>query len=281
MDLFGTLVNGVLYKKDKSGYYVDKALFPKKKCVIESNIKGKPVSCIGHKAFKKSKIQEVVIPESINKLSIEAFSSSNLKFIKISNNVDEIWNQVFENCKNLKAVELNKKCTVVEKRCFAECYNLENINLSSLRVIGDAAFLNCISLKEVYLDSVVSINIGGFNGCVGLETVIIGDECTTIDHGAFVNCTNLSNVVIGKNVNNIGGMWGQAIAGEVRPNRDNPFEKCDNLEYLLYHGTPDEISMTVRNFFVQGCNLDIYYYSKEPKKGTWCYDNNGKIVVNV
>ena len=255
MNFFGTLINGVLYNKEKNEVVVTKAIFPQKKCVIESTIDELPITVINPKAFKNSSVKEVVIPETVK----------------------NIFNDNFMNCKNLKSFFLSKQLEKIWGRSFAECKNLENINLEGVKKIGNAAFYGCISLEYAFLNSVYCIDAGGFNECARLQTVVIGDDCTRIDSGAFRNCKQLKTVVLSKNIDNICGIFGK-IYGKLDPVRDNPFAGCDNLKYLLYHGTQNEIKEHVRDFWVDACKMNIYYYSTEPKKGTWRYDE-GKIIV--
>ena len=47
---------------------------------------------------------------------------------------------------------------------------------------------------------VESIIFWAFNNVHSIESVIIGDNVTTIGMGAFSNCSSLKKVVIGKNV---------------------------------------------------------------------------------
>ena len=81
-----------------------------------------------------------------------------------------------------------------------------------------------------------------------------------------------------KNISDIGGSGLKLGGAEKRLKRENPFLGCSSLKRILYNGSPSEINAEVRDFILNKCGIEIYYYSKEPQKGTWCYSETGYII---
>lgn len=97
---------------------------------------------------------EVTIPDDIYKISIDAFSHSNIENITIPNSVTNIENSAFNNCAFLKSINIPSSVTNIGKDVFTDCKELKE-------VIWDSP----IPLTQELMDNL-------FEGCYNLETII-------------------------------------------------------------------------------------------------------------
>lgn len=172
---------------------------------IPDAIAGKTVSSIGESAFAYTNVSQVSIPASVTELQYYAFLG----------------------CYNLNKVILpeNNKLEVIDRSAFGST-QITEINLPSIKKIGDNAFDSCSGLESVTLgnqlttigewafsytgirkidipDSVTSIEAGAFYFCDQLTEVNVGNQLAYIAESAFSNC-GLKSFTIGDQVKKIG-----------------------------------------------------------------------------
>lgn len=118
---------------------------------------------------KKNVLEEVVLPDSITVLPLDAFNSySSLKRI------------------NLENIE------TFNGACFKDCKSLElELNLPNATGIMFSAFNGCSKIKTFIAPNVTSVNTQAFDKCVSL-TLLDFTNLTTIEDSAFRNCSSLS-----------------------------------------------------------------------------------------
>lgn len=148
---------------------------------------------IGDKAFERSEITSVILPDSLQELGFMAFSD----------------------CYNLTEVKLGNI-----QRYSDHCFNYTNIkkvyftgNLSQWAVtnfrtnrILQGASLFIDDSEVTVIDSIPDVNQimpNAFYGCLSIKDVTISSNIKSIGEYAFYNCTNLSNLTINDGVNNI------------------------------------------------------------------------------
>ena len=97
-------------------------------------------------------LSEIIIPEGINAIYINAFEDSSITTIKMPSSLTEIRNEAFKNCKNLVSVELNENLTTIGYNAFEGCSSLKKITLpSTLKSLPTHMFKNCSEeLKVTY-----------------------------------------------------------------------------------------------------------------------------------
>lgn len=126
-------VNGLLFKKTKSGYEVVGYEKGMTSLIIPSSVDGVPVTGIADKAFKESEISgDVVLPKTIERIGDEAFMNSV--------------------CLDGK-IYLPSSLKTIGTRAFYNCNKIEGdlIIPDSVESIGDEAFALCLKLgKSVY-----------------------------------------------------------------------------------------------------------------------------------
>ena len=127
-----------------------------------------------HLLVNGKEITELVIPDSVTKIGIDAFSScTSLTSITIPDSVTKIGNSAFWHCISLTSVTIGNGVTE----------------------IGLGAFEDCTSLTSVTIpDSVKIIAGGAFYGCTSLTSITIPNSVTGIGNSAFQNCKSLTSV---------------------------------------------------------------------------------------
>lgn len=183
------------------------------------------VTTIGSNAFTKcEKLTSIIIPESVTKIELSAFSSTGLKSIRIPKSVKSISMFAFYNCTNLKEIVVDENneyydsrdncnaiinkdnelvigcqttkiptsVTKISDNAFNSCPNLKEIDIpSNVTVIGNSAFDGCLNLKTVNLNSgLKEIKNRAFQGS-GIESINIPSTVTSIGEQVFYNCPNL------------------------------------------------------------------------------------------
>ncbi len=127
----------------------------------------------------------------------------------------EIGDNAFEGNEKITSLKLHDEIRRIGKKAFHQCRNLSGEITVSKGVVCNAAFsatnINVITLGKkssssartfslrAVSDSVI-IEEGAFSECPALETVIIGNNVTSIGQNAFSGCTALSDLTVGNGV---------------------------------------------------------------------------------
>lgn len=122
------------------------------------------------------KDSKFVIPNSVNKIGINAFSKAkNLTGIVIPNKVKEICGSAFAFCEKLNNINLPNSIKTIGVNAFTDCDSLSKINLpNSIETIGDSAFINCDSLSKIVIpNKVKKIGDSTFEECKKLYCISV------------------------------------------------------------------------------------------------------------
>lgn len=129
--------------------------------------------------FESSKMTEFIVSENITKIGERTFSKAKIEKITL-NNVENISNYAFDNCKALREIDLSK-----------------------VKIINHQAFNNCESLTEVYLDSIETLVTKAFANCINLSKVVLGKNLTILHEDTFINMPSLKEITIPNSVNTV------------------------------------------------------------------------------
>lgn len=178
---------------------------------IPEKIENFPVTEIEYEAFaKNTQLKKVILPQTLEKLSAEAFSGSALEEVTIPKSVTNWGMSCFLNTTSLVSVKLE----------------------DGLQEIGYAAFMGATSLETINIpDSVTKIGAWAFSTCEDLSDLKLGDGLTEIESGAFYKCTSLKKVVLPKNL--------EILAS-------NTFAECTSLEEVTL---PEKLTMLEMGVF--------------------------------
>ena len=219
-------------------------------CSQLSNIKlGNSLRSIGIEAFTGVAIDTLILPEGIDSISSNAFSScANLKVVSIPSSLQYApagsgGESVFAGCSSIDSIYWNAH------KCPNNVFHSSDTYSSSIRSIefGDSIqFIPanfCEGFTElstiVYPSTLRSIGESAFSGCAKLSSSLILDSIATIDDYAFANCSQLSTIKFGKNLRSIGteAFTGVAIDTLILPEgidsiSSNAFSSCANLKVV-------------------------------------------------
>ena len=133
---------------------------------------------------------DIVLPNYITEIPEGAFYNSRIQSIVIPDSVTIIDEKAFADCQNLKSVKLPKSIKTIEHATFFLCESLEEVVIpEGIETIGSQAFMDCSSLKQLNLpSSLKNIDYEAFSYCTSLENVTIPEGVLNIKANAFKNC---------------------------------------------------------------------------------------------
>lgn len=150
--------------------------------VIPASIDGISVKAIAFSAFKDcTSLKSVQIPNNIETIeTLSFYNCTSLSEINIPDSVTKIGFHAFEGCAACENIEFPANCT--EYVCLGNCS--ENILIpSDFTSIGESAFFGCRNtLKRITIPSCISyVGINAFNKCSPLEYIYIDKPEGTLD----------------------------------------------------------------------------------------------------
>lgn len=201
------------------------------------------------------KLTKIIIPNSVNEISEDAFGSLNLKDIIVDDchlyysdingvlfnkdktkllayprnaniiytvpeSVSEISEYAFHKGK-LKSINIPYAVKTIGSSAFGYCENLISVTMSnSVETIGDHAFYNCKKLNSIKLSNkLTSIARNTFRGCDSLKTIVIPEGVTSIEDSAF---GKLSHISIPSTMKKFGGISSPRDIEEIHCYASNP-----------------------------------------------------------
>lgn len=228
-----------ILKNGESGYVIDsngkiKQYFGNETdLTIPDEIDGIIPTAIETNCFRYKNVENIVLPDSIDTLEMNAFYQSPLKSI-IANGLNEIGFECFEDTLLEKADFPN--VGIVDSYAFKNT-PITHANLPELWALGKGAFYNCTDLSSINIPKSQSIWENTFYNCVSLTSDLVLENVTKITAYGFANsyfksitlpsCTSVGDYAFDS----------AAVKKMVLPNTasigNHPFAKCSNLE-LLY-----------------------------------------------
>ena len=199
------------------------------------------VTSIGKWTFEGcSGLTSVEIPSSVTSIGEGAFwDCSGLTSVTIPNSVTSIKNATFWGCSGLTSIEIPNSVTSIGEYAFANCFGLTFVEIpNSVTSISYDAFAGCSNLTSVKINSP---SIGAwFQGNNFIESVIFGENMTSIGNYAFYGCAGLTSLTIPNSVTSIGayafqfctGLTSLTIPNSVVSIGDYAFNACTGLSSI-------------------------------------------------
>ena len=182
---------------------------------------------ICNSAFLRTKLKKVVIPETVEFISWNAFAECPFLESVVFKGADVIIRGgAFANTPFLKTVVLPSRLKALDDwAIFAHAGQLETIVLpDTVEIIDDAVFENCFKLKKVHLgQSLRQVDNRAFSGCRELQKIQFPKTLEELGAEVFLNCVSLKSV---------------SFAGGKPKMHDNG---KDSLARDLYRGTPSSL----------------------------------------
>ena len=153
------------------------------------------IEYIGSRAFFKTGIIDLVIPDSVKQIGIRAFyGCDDLKTVKIGHGLTKIPDYAFYDCVSLEEVYMEPGTIEIGEFAFQNCKALTEIKLSeTLSIIDKGAFLGCETLVDLELPaSVTTIGDHAFRGMREDGSIVLHSGILSIGQHAFYANTNLT-----------------------------------------------------------------------------------------
>lgn len=149
-------------------------------------------------------LKKIIIPEKDSSddtkfvLAQAAFQNvSQLEYLEINNNVDEVPDNLCMGLQNLKDVELRCPVQKIGNYAFCNCKSLMYLSLpEGLEVIGTEAFNNCNIIGIRMPSTLKTIEASAFKDCANLEEIVIPQNVESIGSSAFLGCNSLKDVYV-------------------------------------------------------------------------------------
>lgn len=143
--------------------------------------------------------KEITIPGSIEgkttRVGNDAFASSGLASVTVSDGVDSIGTRAFFRNKGLVNVVLPGTILYVMDEAFRECGKMGNVSLKNAVFIGFESFRACERIKNIVIpDTVTNLAPGAFRICRGAENIVIGKNVSEIGEYTFDTCIKAASV---------------------------------------------------------------------------------------
>lgn len=137
----------------------------------------------------------ISLPNTVIALGNRVFSNTGLENVTIS--LNELGNQLFQNCKSLKIVNFTTNPTTIPNNMFSGCTSLVSVNgIEYVTSFGTHVFQNCTSLKQFTVpDGVTALSDYMFYGA-GLESIDL-NNVREIGSTALAN-TNIDSIDLSK-----------------------------------------------------------------------------------
>ncbi len=203
-----------------------------------------PITTIGDYAFAECyELTEVVMGDTVSQIEEDAFLSSAIRHIRLSENVKEIPSECFRNCFYLEEIDIPEGVTLLGKFAFQDCPSLRSVTLpKSLRTVKDSVFSSCKSLKEIVIpDGIDDIPELMFSGCTSLENVVFQGSVSSIGRAAFYKTAALESIQLPKNLTDLGsaafedsGLKEIMIPGGIAEIKERTFFGCKNLKSVTF-----------------------------------------------
>lgn len=255
--------NGILYSKDKTILYH----YPPNNIKLELSSNVKKIECY---AFKKTTIENLVIPDGVEEICDSAFYwSETVKSITLPSSITTIGNSLFADCNKLEKVTLPETMTSINDYMFLRCLSLKSINIPRDCIkVASSAFISCESLGGITISPgnknfIVENNILYDYNKTSLikyapkapgDKLVVADSVKKIEDNAAMYATNLKEVALPSGLLTIGSY---------------AFFRCDNLETInlpagidtLHEDIKQQYFVAAQGFAFSRCrklkNIDI------------------------
>lgn len=147
----------------------------------------------------------VILPEKLQKIDQKSFKNTSLKKVTIPSSVTFLGSYSFSNNDKIEEFDCSL-CTdvTINDGCFSNCNLLKQINIPSIKFIGNFVFEGTSVSKVSLPSSLTNIGKGIYKNCKSLEEVdIYLLKLTELTSELFSGCTNLKHVSLPFNVRKI------------------------------------------------------------------------------
>lgn len=246
----GTIEELNLYSFGGTAYH--KNLMKQEEVVIENNFVISGYGCSG----------EVVLPETITGIAVNAFSNSKIKKVVIPDSIVEIPEYSFESCKELEEVILPSKLKTIGDSAFFGCNKLISIDLpDTITRLEAYSLAHTGEIPHIVVPKgVTSLEDGVFYGA-NFEKITLPNTLTYIGYKVFMY-TNAETIKIPKSVKKI-QVWSFAHSSMKNitiPSslKEIPYYAFANMGWLESITIPKSVKKIDEEAFANTENFTIY-----------------------
>ncbi len=128
-------------------------------------------------AFRRTALSELVCPPKLYGIGREAFASSAITKVEMSDSVTKVRDYAFHACTALTEIRFSPRLTEIGSRLFNGCSELSEVVIpTTVTKIGDYAFGSCANLDTVVIPETVKSPGEGIFVSSGNVTVIVKAE---------------------------------------------------------------------------------------------------------
>ena len=225
---------------------------------------GNQVTSIGRSAFSFcSGLTSITIPNSVTSIGDAAFSSCNsLISMTIPNSVTSIGSTAFRNCRRLTSITIPESVTSIGVGAFFTCSGLTSVyfsgnindwvsidfgdNTANPLYCADNLYLNgntSTPTTSINIDTATTIRAYSLCG-TWLQSVVIGNQVTSIGESAFEDCSGLTSVTIPDSVTSIG---------------ERAFYYCSGLNNVYFYNDISTDASSIGNYAFDGSSTVTYW----------------------
>ncbi len=246
------------------------------------------VVTICSEAFDSVKAIDVVLPEGVEKLEVNAFLRAHkLKSIQIPSSLKTIGDYAFRFCDSLERIELGPDTEYLGSGAFYGCDSLREIVLNGvfnwesnwISGLSPFAYLKSITKIEshnsnfiVYDDMLFSADKKILFRCpVNKTMVTLPKELEVISNYAFYNCRYLQGINIPEGVKHIGcdafgccsSLREIRLPDSLTEIQNDTFSLCRELSYIQF---PQNLSNIYEDAFFGCSKLEFFYFPPKKEK---------------
>ena len=174
--------------------------------VIPNEVDGLKVVRVAENAFKNSKdIDTIILPDTLEEISANAFFGSSIRRIHIPDSVKTIGEYAFSECPNLEKLIFPNSLESIPGNLCAKSEGLTEVYIpGSVKEIGENAFTRCKQLKKVTLsEGLLSIANWAFSQCAALEEIRVPESATVLGEYIFSACGSLKRATLPSTITEI------------------------------------------------------------------------------
>ncbi len=164
------------------------------------------VTTIENNAFRSSSMQSVTLSEGLQSIGNYAFfENRNLESINLPDSLTSLGNCAFMRCSSLASAHIGSGLTTINSQAFYEA-GLESLTIPyTVLTVGDSAFCGCGKMASLDMgNGLKTIGNSAFAGMTAIENIVIGSSVETIGDRAFNGCSNLKSVTVPPSIRSIG-----------------------------------------------------------------------------
>jgi len=265
-----------------TAYSVSRGTLADADIVIPAMYNGLPVTEIGERGFRDTKITSVFIPYTVTAIGRYAFyGCHNLTSVSFQGGVTVIGDYAFAYCTNLPNIELPLGVTTLGRYAFHQTNSMTSIEIpNGVTSIGDYAFYNSGLTSVIIPNGITVISDFAFAYCGSLTSVTIPNSVTAINRYAFHQCVSLVKAIIPEGVTSLGdcafynsGLSEIVIPVSLKTIGHLAFHYCTDLGTVFYGGVNNSqwnaIAMGGDNRLLNGATRYYYSVTQPPASGNF------------